>query len=287
VLLYLAYKIGQVLTLIFPLKFSYWLGSRIADMHYANSKKDREIVLNNLRHICGDRGDLEHLARSVFRNFAKYLAEFLRVSRMDERYIKRKVEFEGIENLTEVLKQKKGAVLFSAHLGNWEWGAALVAYLGFPISAIVLAHKHKNVNDFFINQRTIKGIGSIPLGGSVRRSMKLLAANETVAILADRDFSNNSVPVDFFGKKAMMPVGCAIFAIKNKSPLVPVFIARQGNDRHKLTIEKPLELDLTGKKEDDIKKVVQATTNVIERYVRMHPEQWFMFADPWKEAAKP
>ncbi|MDB4349852.1 lipid A biosynthesis acyltransferase, partial [Omnitrophica bacterium] len=66
-------------------------------------------------------------------------------------------------------------------------------------------------------------------------------------------------------------------------PIVPVFIVRQKNDNHKLIIEKPLEYELTGNNERDIKSIVEKAAGVIEKYVRLYPEQWFMFDNPWEK----
>lgn len=283
-LLYIGYRVAQALVLMLPVRFSYGLASRIADLHYYTSKKDRKIVVNNLKKLFGkDNKETRRVAKDIFRNFAEYLVEFLRFQKMGKDYIERHVEIEGIENLKRALEQNRGATIFSAHLGNWEWGAAIVAQLGFPMNVIALAHKDKRVNNFFIQQRTMKGIKNIPLGGSVRKSLSLLAKNEAVAILSDRDFSNNSIPVKFFGETALMPIGIGVLAIKSSSPLVPVFIIRQKDETHKLIIERPLEYSLTGNNEEDIKNIVQETTKIIEKYVNLYPEQWFMFADPWEK----
>ncbi|MFH1753450.1 MAG: lysophospholipid acyltransferase family protein [Candidatus Omnitrophota bacterium] len=281
-MLYIIYRIGQFFATTLPVRFSFWFASRVADIHFLLSKKDRVLVMGNLEHVLGsDRKKIRRVAREVLRNFGKYLVEFLRFSKMGDKYVEKHVKIEGAQNLRDALKQNKGAVLFSAHLGNWEWGGGLVSRLGIPIHAIAWAHKNKRVNDFFVAQRGSKGMGSIPLGGSIRTCMRLLAKNETIAILPDRDFSDNSIKVDFFGKPAYFPVGIGILAIRAKCPLVPVFITRESGDKHKLTIERPIDYEITNNKEEDIKNVVQKTLNTIERYVAKYPDQWFMFHDPW------
>lgn len=278
------YKIAQFVAIFFPLTFSYWLASRIADLRYYTSKRDRHLIINNLKNVFGkDDRHTRHVARCILRNFGKYLIEFLRFQKMGKSYFEKYVLVDGSENLKEALGANKGALLFSAHLGNWEWGAAIVAHLGFPLNAITLTHKDKRVDDFFINQRTIKGIKNIPLGGSVRKTLRVLGKNEAVAILSDRDFSNNSIPVTFFNKTAYMPIGIGLFAIKSNCKLVPTFVIREKNNVHRLILEKPLEYTLSGNKEEDIKMIVQKTTSVIEKYVRKYPEQWFMFDNPWRK----
>ncbi|MEE8360489.1 MAG: lysophospholipid acyltransferase family protein, partial [Candidatus Omnitrophota bacterium] len=251
-MLYIIYRIGQFLATTLPVKFSFWFASRVADLHFLHSRKDRRLVMNNLKNILGDdKKKVYRAAREVLRNFSKYLVEFLRFGKMGDNYIEKNVKIEGAENLKEALKQNRGAILFSAHLGNWEWAGGLIAKLGIPINAIAWAHKDKRVNAFFVSQRASKGMGSIPLGGSIRRCIRLLAKNETIAILTDRDFSNNSIKVNFFGKPAYFPVGIGILAIRTKCPLVPVFILRERDNTHKLIIERPIDYKVTDNKEED------------------------------------
>jgi len=281
-LLYIAYRILQVIMILLPIRAAYRFASYVADIHYRRSEKDRVLIMNNLKTALGMDGQkAQECTRAIMRNFAKYLVEFLRFSRMGKDYIEKNVVVEGLENLKEALKKGRGAICFSAHLGNWEWGGAILAQLGFQISVIALAHKHRLVNNFFINQRNIKGVKNIPLGGSIRKSLRLLAQNELVGILSDRDFSNNSIPVEFFGKTAFMPVGIGVLAIKARSPLVPVFVIRQDDARYRLIIGRVPEYSLTGNNKQDIEIVVKRATKTIEGYVKDHPEQWFMFDNPW------
>ena len=283
-LLYLIYRVAQIIVMVFPLKFSYWFWSRVAVLNYYLSKKDRNIILNNIKNI-SDKDDKKarRVARAVFRNFAKYLVDFLRFRKMGKPYIEKYVKLEGVENLEHALEKKKGVIAFSAHLGNWEWGAAILAQLGYPIHVIALAHKHKGVNNFFLNQRAIKGVKNIPVGGSVRKSLEALANNEIIGILSDRDFSNNSVPVNFFGKTAFMPIGTALFAIKGGCTLLPVFTVREYGNVYKYVFEKPLEYTLSGDKKSDIRNIMQKVSEIIEKYIRLYPEQWFIFCNPWKK----
>lgn len=279
---YILVRIAQFLVFHVPLRFAYKLATTLADLQFLLSQKDRHLVISNTTRVRGKNDEeTRRISREVFRNFGKYLVEFFRFSKMDESYVSNNVTIEGVENLRAALDNKRGAIAFSAHLGNWEWGGALVAKLGFNISAITLPHKDKKVNDLFNSQRNIGGMGQIPLGGAIRGSLKHLAKNHVLAILSDRDFSNNSVEVNFFGSPAYMPIGTGVLALKSNCALLPIFVPRCKGNTHKLIIGKPIDYELSGNKQADIKDIVQKVTTVIETYVRKYPDQWFMFADPW------
>jgi len=215
-------------------------------------------------------------------SFARYIVEFIRLQRVTPDYIKRYIEVEGIENLKSALKSGKGVIALSAHMGNWEWAGAVVAQLGFPTSAIVMTHKHKKVNDFFVRQRGANGVTGIPLGGSVRNTIKALARNEVIGILSDRDFTGRSTPVQLFKKTAYLPIGVGLLAAKTSCSIVPMFLIRQKGANHKYIIDRPIEYKLTGDRDKDIRDVMQKCASAIERIVKRYPCQWFMLGNPWE-----
>ena len=48
-MLYILYKLGEILINPLPLKVAYWIADRIADVKYVFSVKDKRILINNLK----------------------------------------------------------------------------------------------------------------------------------------------------------------------------------------------------------------------------------------------
>lgn len=281
--MFVLYKIGWFLALILPLRLGYLLAILLADLWHLVSYEDRLAVTDNLRVILPFEKNLFPYSKLVFRNFAKYLVDFFRFSKIDKDYIKRYVKIEGREYLDSALAQKRGAIVLSAHLGNWELGGIIMAMLGYPTNAIALSHKDKRINKFFVNQREKKGVKVIPLGSDTIRYFDILAANQIIAILGDRDFSENGVRVDFLGRSINLPKGPAVFCLRAGSPIVPGFMIRDKNDNFRFIFEKPIEPQRTGNTQEDIIQISRKFSTVIERFVRLYPTQWFMFRRFWEE----
>lgn len=281
-LMYLLYKLGIFLALHLPLKAAYKVATFIADCHFYISKKDRSAVLDNLSAIF-DKSDKKtfYVARSVFRNFAKYLVDFFRFSKIDKEYIKKCLKVENIEHLDNALKKGKGAILASAHLGNWELGGAMVSKLGYPTNIIALDHKNKLVNSIFIYQRTIMGANVISIGIALRQCFVALKRNETLAILGDRDFSEHGINIKFLGKDTVIPKGPASFSLRCGSPIVPVFLLRNPDDSFSFIFEKEIEYQPTGDSEKDVVALTGRLLAILEDYIRKHPDQWYMFRRFW------
>ena len=280
---YILYKIGQFIAIALPLRLGYRLAIFISDLHYIFARQDRVNVTANLKVIFPEKSEQEirRIRLEASRNFAKYLVDFFRFYKIDTDYIKKNIRVENAHYLDECLSKGKGAIALSAHIGNWELGAVVIALMGYPFLAVALPHKHKKVNDFFNFQRESKGVKVIPFGKAVRQCLDSLRENKIVALVGDRDFSEKGLVLDFFGKPTFLPVGVAAFALKTGAPIVPVFMIRDNDDSFILKFERPIEYTPTENRDNDLVEIIKSYKFIIEHYIRKYPEQWYMFKKFW------
>lgn len=279
------YRLGQFLAVHLPLRFSYRLATIISDLHYIFAKADRVNVSANLKNIFPEKNSQEiaKIKISLFRNFAKYLVDFLRFSKIDAGYIKRNIHIENRNFIDAALSKGRGVIALTVHIGNWELGGVITAMLGYPISAVALPHKDKGVDNFFNFQRERKGLNVIPLGKAARLCLSILNENKIIALAGDRDFSKSGVLLDFFGKPAIFPEGPAAFSLKTQAPIVPAFTIRNKDDSFTLRFEEPIEFKPEGDREKDIKALIFKYKIIFENYIKKYPEQWYMFKRFWVE----
>jgi len=282
-MLYYLYRFGEYLALRLPLETCYKIATTLADIYYSFAASDKKNIAANLEVVLGtkDKKVIEKHTKEIFRNFAKYLADFFRFSYITNDYILNKITLEGKENLDKALAKGKGAILVSAHLGNWELGGAVVGSLGYPIYAIVLDHKDKRVNDFFINQRAMTDVRVIQIGLQLKNCFKVLRKNKLLAIVGDRDFSKYGVKSEFFGKPTLLPKGPAFFSLKTGAPIIPTFVIRTKDDKFRLIFEKPIESVVSGTMEENVKNTIEKYIKVVEKYIRIVPDQWYVFRKVW------
>jgi KDO2-lipid IV(A) lauroyltransferase len=282
---YFLYKIGQFIALRLPIRLGYKLAIFISDLRYIFAKVDRANVTANLKVIFPDKNEKEiaRIRLEMFRNFAKYLVDFFRFPKIDLNYIKQNIRIENSHYFNESLSKGKGVIALSAHIGNWELGAATIALLGYPFLAVALPHKHKKVNSFFNSQREAKGIKVIPFGKAVRNCLDALKENKIVALVGDRDFSEKGMVLDFFGKPTFLPEGAAAFSLKTGASIVPAFMLRDKDDKFILKLEKPIEYTATTNRNNDIVEIIKRCKSIIEYYIRKYPDQWLMYRKFWIE----
>ena len=266
-----------------PLKCAYALALFLSDLQFLISRTDRKNVISNMNTILPDGKNNVKLAREVFRNFGKYLVDFFRIENLNKDNIDRTIKVENRKIIDKCLAQKKGMIVLTAHLGNWEIGGIAVSFLGYPLYVIALPHKDKRINNLFNKQREIFGERIIPLGNAARKCLECLKNNEIIALVGDRDFTPGGIVMDFFGKKSLIPKGPAGFSLKTGSPIVPGLVIRQKDNSYKLIISQPIEPVLTGNKDKDLYELTKKCLRVIEDYVRKYPSQWLMFRKFWLE----
>ncbi len=208
---------------------------------------------------------------------------------IDEDFIREKVEIRNIGCVKEALSRGKGAIVISAHIGNWEMGGVLLNMLGCPTTVIALPHKERPVNNLFNKQREAGGGAVIPTSFAIRRCLNILKNNGMVAVIADRDFSASGEVLDFLGRKALIPKGAAILSAKTGAPFIPVFLMREKDHTFSLTLEDPIYPSHECNGEIDQKTLLplmKQHTAVIERKIRQYPTQWLMFRKFWIEPSE-
>jgi len=293
-MLYFLYITGFTVAKILPIRLCYLIAEVTAYFYSLFARRDREELTANLKVVLGEDADGRTINRhilEIFKHFAKYLADFIKFTTFDKGYIEEHIDIQGLENLDKCLEEGKGAVIVSLHLGNWELGGAVVGGLGYSINGLVLEHKNKRINDFFIRQRDINSFKSIPLGISATRSISLgisvkecfkaLKRNEIVAIVGDKDYTSGGIPVEFFGQKAVLPKGPAVLSLRTGAPIVFTILPRVKDNKFRLILEEPIKHIPTGDHEKDIRELMAAYIRIFEKYIRQYPDQWYAFRKLW------
>ena len=279
---YWMYKIGQAVVNILPLCVSYRLAECLCDLHYRFSTVDRLAVESNLKKILPSTDNLQVETREVFRNFGRYLVEFLRMQKMlAPDFIEDKICINNLEHIDEALQKGKGVIILTAHIGNWEVGAALLSRLGFSLMAVALAHKAQPVNNLFNYQRESQGMTVIPTNIAIRRCLEQLKENKLVALVGDRDFGVKGQAMDFLGGKMIIPKGAAMFSYKTGAPIVPCFLIREKDFSFTLTVHEPMYplANNTLPEEEAVTKIMRSFLPIIENEIKRHPNQWLMFRE--------
>jgi KDO2-lipid IV(A) lauroyltransferase len=259
-----------------------------ADLYFLFARLDREALISNIHHILGEgtsREEAARLAKQTFRRYAQYLIDLICTSRMDEGALRGLIS--GVSNeqvITQALQEGQGAILLTAHLGNWELGGMILKALHLPVNIVYFPDRIWGVEKSRRRYRERKGVGQLSISGtpfSLVSMMKALRRNEIVCLQGDRNYGRRGVKVEFFGSPVSFPPGPVILAMASKAPLIPIFILQEEKG-YRFLVEDPVPMQETGNREEDMRENLTRVTSVLEGYLRRYPDQWFNYVSYWK-----
>jgi KDO2-lipid IV(A) lauroyltransferase len=268
----------------FPLGAIRSLGASLGWLGFEVFRVRRKIAVQNLCSAFRDEspGTMRAVGRRSYMNLGRSLMEFTAFRRLPVSRLLDMVAPEGMEHLDGALARGRGAILFTGHYGNWELLGGIIARYGYPIHVTVFDHRNKLTDGLMCALRRKLGMQVILPGGPVETTLRLLSGNRFVSILADQDARERGVFVEFLGRPASTARGPAVLAIRQRCPIIPCFMVRDGGDRHRAVIEAPQWPDTALKGGEAIQDLTQRYTRRLEAYVRDYPDLYFWPHRRWK-----
>lgn len=218
--------------------------------------------------------------RAMFRHLGLCLSEILWLPNVDVAVRDRTTTVEGVEPILAALRAGRGMIMITAHCGNWEWMAYAFALFGSPMSVLQRERDEAELNQLITEIRAGAGIRTIDRGSSsaARQMIQALRSGGALAFLIDQSVRVESVPVPFFGREALTPIGPAKLAIRTETPIVIGFIERRNG--HQFIHFQPVIETARG---DDPVALTARLTASIEEQIRRVPEQWVWMHDRWRQ----
>lgn len=216
----------------------------------------------------------ERDVRAVFRSFGRYLVEFFSMHRGPLPG----ANLDDTGSLKALLAAKQGFILLTAHLGNWELGAAWARQMGARLAVIAMPHASARTDRLFSRQRERCGITVLPyrLSGA-RKALRWLREGGVVGVLGDLPFDSQRIQGTLGGLQAELPTGPAWLSRQAGVPLVPSFLIRQADERFHFFVESPIEPMPERDERSDIERMVRLGALAMEKYMRKYPTQWLVF----------
>lgn len=261
-------------------------GTLLGLIFYAIDRPHRLIVKRNLgfAYPCVPVAQIRATSRGVFKNLGITLLEMVRMTCWSQEDFLRNVRVDGERHLLEALADGRGAIVVSAHIGNWEIALAYAAWiLGLPVTAIVKRMRFKPLDRWLNGMRTRFGTRVRYKQQALTEMMTVMKRRETLALLIDQSKRSEGVPTTFFGGRVITTSVAALLARRYRSPVVPVFCLREPDGGLIIRVEPPLKLQRSKDMRADLQHNAQLMTEMVEKVIREHPRQWFWFHKRWKK----
>jgi KDO2-lipid IV(A) lauroyltransferase len=260
-------------------------GERVGELAYRPARIRRDVVERQIAAAFPgiDRKEVERIARASYRHLGRNAVEAGLASRKSREAVLDLVEsVEGWEHVEAALAGGKGAIGVSGHHGNWEILGAYLAARGLNPEVIVRGMDNRLFEDYLNANREKLGLTVIHDKAAVRALTSAMREGRLVCLLADQGvlgLASSFVP--FFGRPAKTPRGFAVFALRFDIKVFFMDMLRQPGGKFKAVFE-PVEIERTGERERDIDAMVGRYSELLEKWVRKYPEQYFWQHRRWR-----
>lgn len=192
-------------------------------------------------------------------------------------------EHDGGEIIINLLNEKKGGVLISAHIGNFEIAEHFFGEIdvNFQINLVTTDLEHSEIKQYLEKITQKPSIKFIIISDDLSHIFEInaaLAKNELVCFTGDRYFEGvKSLSANLLGQEAKFPAGPFLIASRLKVPVVFVYVMKEPNlHYHLYTREAKM------KHRDEV-GLLKAYTESVETMIKKYPLQWFNYFDFWNQ----
>ncbi|MBF0518120.1 MAG: lysophospholipid acyltransferase family protein [Nitrospirae bacterium] len=275
---------------LLPFTFSYSLIKALGSIGFNIDKKKEFAYSKELQRLFPNKKaeEIRYLAKETLLNFLQNEIETLMFPKINKDNIDWFIKYDGLDNLDEALKQQRGVILLFAHFGANQMVMPAIGYKGYKMSQLgapatvwtekenVSYIKKKNMEIKWRHEQTLP-VTHINVFGSLKEAFLCLKRNEILGVAIDGGGGKEWVEVEFFGKKALYSTGAIDIAHRTGAVILPVFMVRGQDSRHKMIIESPLVCPEGADKTETITNYTAAFVSRLQSYVARYPWHYIYY----------
>src|SRR5712692_7222097 len=287
---YLIVRVLIAVVRVMPPFLVHACGTLLGQAFYTVDGAHRRIAERNLASAFPARPAAERraIARGAFAHFGRLLFELLQFATLSPEQMRARVEVDGEKRSRLAYAQGKGVLFVTGHFGFWELQAMVHAVQAEPVAILARALDNPHLNRLLEDIRQRTGNTVVYRRGTIRRVMRTLQAGHGVAVLIDQHImSRDAIYVDFFDRPAATTSAVAALALRTGAPVLPVFALPLAGGRYRMIYEHPVEPPSAEAIEADrdaaMREFTQRCTDVLEMYVRRHPDLWLWMHRRWRD----
>lgn len=261
------------------------LFSRIfANIYWFFAGARREVVIQNLLPaVNNDRATATAKAKELIYGFAIKVVDLWRY----EAGLPIENTFgnaTGWEHFDNALAQKRGVLLLTPHLGNWEFGGPWLTQKGIKLQVITMAEPGKNFTQLRQASRARWNIETLVVGTDPFAFVDIIRRLEegaVIAVLIDRPLASTSATVNLFGRHFAASTAAAELARASGCALLPVYLPRNG-DTYEAHVLPEISYERQSLRDPVARQqLTQKIVTAFEPVIQKHIEQWYQFTPMW------
>lgn len=291
---FIAYHTLRLLSAFFstlPYGLSLRIGAFAGFIFYLFAGRRRQSAYADLKSAFGSSLTEKQrwgIVRKHYQHLAQTAIEIIRFPALNREFIERYLHIHDQEKFFDLIKEDQGAILLTAHFGNWELLQIVSGIFGKPIHALAREQKHTRLNELLIKLRESHGSVAISRGIGVRHLLRALHRKGLVGVVGDQDAGKyEGLILRFLGRKTTVPTGAFELAKRTGAPILPCFIVRNekpGALGHDIYVEEPIRCGKGKYQEEDLEPFMKRFVGLLENFIRKNPSQWLWASKRWKHS---
>lgn len=219
--------------------------------------------------------------RDVWAHFGEWFWEYARLGRSTASDYQRAIALTGLDGLRASVKKGRGVLIFTGHLGNWEYATPFMSLDGMPLAIVARRAKNPRVNDYITRVRERFGARVFMHKNAARESLRWIREGKVLGMLFDQRITDGAIAVPFFGRPALTTGLPALLALRLGCAVHPMRSWREGG-KIRVDVEPALAVPAGGPTPENMFELTRRMTERVEAWVRACPTQWLWIHNRWK-----
>lgn len=237
---YLSFALWFIISIL-PLWVFYRLSDGLYYLVYHVVRYRRRVVYANLRSSFPEKSEaeIERIAKDFYSFFCDYIVETLKFFSMGEKNIRKRMKFEGLNQVKEDFANGRSVSVYLGHYCNWEWISSLGLHLDEQCGQIYHPLENATLDRLFLYMRGRFKAQSIKMDDTFLTILKWKkeGRKNIVGYIADQvpgynnihywaDFLHHDTPVFTGAERISKIMDTAVYYIDVERPRRGYYVAR-------------------------------------------------------------
>ena len=237
---YLSFALWFIISLL-PLWVFYRLSDGLYYLVYHVVRYRRRVVYANLRSSFPEKSEaeIERIAKDFYSFFCDYIVETLKLFSMGEKNMRKRMKFEGLDQVKEDFANGRSVSVYLGHYCNWEWISSLGLHLDEQCGQIYHPLENATLDRLFLYMRGRFNAQSIKMDDTFLTILKWKkeGRKNIVGYIADQvpgynnihywaDFLHHDTPVFTGAERISKIMDTAVYYIDVERPRRGYYVAR-------------------------------------------------------------
>lgn len=275
---------------LLPFRLLYVLSDILYFWVYIVASYRLKVVRDNLIHSFPEKSkkELRKIERDFYHHFCDYFVETIKLLHISDKEMRKRMKFENVEQVKELMKDGNSALMFLGHYCNWEWVPSI--NLNFKddentiLAQIYKPLKNKAFDDLFLKIRSRFGSLGIPRYETLRTIVKLRRDQKQTLIgfMADQLPSINNIHywTSFLNQDSAVFTGVERIAKQTGFSVVYLDMEKERRGYYKGTVrlisDKPSE--------EPEYQITETYIRAMEKTILRNPAYWLWTHKRWKRS---